>query len=141
MDTISVFEFTASKTSLVSITPLLSQGTKFTLYPRDSTHSAEARTASCSISEVTNSALLFLLLMNGILIIQLSASVPPLVNVISFGAAPKWPAILSRESSRIFLAFLESACPPDEFAKASASVFLYASNATSLIGVLAAWSK
>ena len=45
----------------------------------------------------------------GDFIIQLSASVPPLVNVISLGAAPKQLAIYSLDSSSMFLAFRDNA--------------------------------
>jgi len=45
---------------------------------------------------------------NGDFIIQLSASVPPLVNVISLGAAPKTSAIKSLDSSNRFLDLLDN---------------------------------
>ena len=117
--------------------PSLSHETKLTLNPLLCTFSAEARTASCSICVVVSSAEESLSI-KGVFIIQLSASVPPLVNVISLGAAPKQLAINSLDSSSMFLAFRDNAWPPEEFAKASISVFLYASKATSRIGVVAA---
>ena len=63
---------------------------------------------------------------------------PLLVKVISLGAAPKQLATKSLASSSIFFAFLDKACPPDEFANPFCSANLYASNATSLIGLVAA---
>ena len=53
----------------------------------------------------------------------MSASVPPLVNMISPGAALNNPAIFSLESSNKFFESLDNLCPPEEFAnpKLSAS--------------------
>ena len=104
-------------------------------------HSAEARTASCSILEVTKLELDFIPLLNNDLMLQLSASVPPLVNIISFGATSKIDEIISLDSSNIFFAFLDKLCPPEEFANPSCSASIKALIAISRIGVVAAWSR
>ena len=104
-------------------------------------HSAEARTASCSILEVTKLELDPIPLLNNDLMLQLSASVPPLVNIISFGATSKIDEIISLDSSNIFFAFLDKLCPPEEFANPSCSASIKALIAISRIGVVAAWSR
>ena len=63
---------------------------------------------------------------------------PPLVKVISFGAAPNIPAIKSLDSSNKFLALLDNSWPPDELANATSSASLNASKAISRMGVVAA---
>ena len=114
-EAIRVFALIDFLNSSIFVIPSLSHETKLTLNPLLCTFSAEARTASCSICVVVSSAEGSLSI-KGVFIIQLSASVPPLVNVISLGAAPKQLAINSLDSSSMFLAFRDNAWPPEEFA-------------------------
>ena len=68
----------------------------------------------------------------------MSASVPPLVNMISPGAALNNPAIFSLESYNKFFESLDNLCPPEEFANPKLSASTYFSNADVRIGVDAA---
>ena len=128
------------KNSSLDTNPFSSDLAYLVWYPFIDTHSADAKTASCSIFEVTRLSSGFFD-SNKDLIVQLSASVPPLVNMISLGAALNNPAIFSLESSNKFFESLDNLCPPEEFANPKLSASTYFSNADVRIGVDAAWSR
>ena len=136
-----VFSFTAFRKLFLSNSPVFKHSANVTRKSLSLIHSAEARTASCSILEVTKLELDSIPLLNNDLMLQLSASVPPLVNIISFGATSKIDEIISLDSSNIFFAFLDKLCPPEEFANPSCSASIKALIAISRIGVVAAWSR
>ena len=105
-----VFLFMALRKLFLSNSPVSKHSANVTVKSLSLIHSAEARTASCSILEVTKLALESVSLLNNDLILQLSASVPPLVNIISL-EQPQKDEIVSLDSSNIFFAFLDKLCP------------------------------
>jgi hypothetical protein len=84
--------------------PFRSTGRNVTRYPWRSSHSAECRTAWCSMEVVMMCLRLGSALAIAPLRARLSASVPPAVKTISDGWAPIASATFSRASSSPFFA-------------------------------------